>query len=629
MPFDSAEPEPDQVNERPTMVRHVVVGLATAMAVLLYLDRFCLGFLVPFMVEEFSLRPEQRGVLLSVFFWAYALAQVPSGWLTDRFGSRLMLTLYIVLWSLFTGLMGAVQGFLMVLVLRFGCGLAQAGAYPTGASMISKWVPFAGRGQASGIVSVGGRLGGFLAPVLTAYLLLMFVPVSTSSLLTEADLLQPQQLLEDLKSPGEKPTKDHSQKPAGELKDAGTKARTQVVVAIRGLVPESLTYVQNSPSEQQTALLVATLNEVLQMPELFAKVDLSLFDLPAEGRQLAEIPPAELTREQVTRRNRLLLEAAFHDGIRKIYGQGWRPVVLVYGLLGLLVAGAFWLWVRDRPRQHPACNAAEIALIEGKQQTAGCSDTAHTHICRATTVEKGDDAIATPGGCGPQKDALPNAGQLLKPAADRAGALPLIYLLQSPNMWCSSVAQFGTNFGWSFLLLMLPTYLLEVHRLTPLEVGWLSGLPVLVGMIGMVLGGWLTDRLTLALGVRWGRGLPMASTRFLAMAAYLCCLFLDAPLLLIAAFCVVALATDLGTAALWAFNQDVAGRYVGSVLGWGNMWGNVGAAVSPLVLFCIEGSNRWEYRFLACALAFLVAGISALCVDARIPVIPVDSSTRR
>ena len=52
---------------------------------------------------------------------------------------------------------------------------------------------------------------------------------------------------------------------------------------------------------------------------------------------------------------------------------------------------------------------------------------------------------------------------------------------------------------------------------------------LLVGMGGMLMGGWLTDRLTRALGLKWGRRLPMASTRFVAMGAYLACLFLDTP----------------------------------------------------------------------------------------------------
>src|SRR5207247_1372125 len=89
----------------------------------------------------------------------------------------------------FTGLMGVACSFVAILLFRFGCGLAQAGAYPTSANLLSKWVPFAARGWASGVVSTGGRLGGFAAPVLTASLMLAFVPPEKSSRLLPEDLL--------------------------------------------------------------------------------------------------------------------------------------------------------------------------------------------------------------------------------------------------------------------------------------------------------------------------------------------------------------------------------------------------------------------------------------------------------
>src|SRR5262249_49193215 len=159
----------------------------------------------------------------------------------------------------------------------------------------------------------------------------------------------------------------------------------------------------------------------------------------------------------------------------------------------------------------------------------------------------------------------------------------------------------------------------EVYQVPVVQRGWLAGLPILIGMVGMFGGGWLTDRLTRAFGLRWGRRLPMMATRFVAMAAYLSCLFLSSPLAATVAFCVVAVSTDLGTAAVWAFKQDIGGRYVGAALGWGNMWGNLGAFISPLVLTWIIGSDRWDLGFIACAAAFALAGIAAMGVDATSP----------
>jgi sugar phosphate permease len=145
---------------RAAYIRFLVVALTTLISLLLFLDRLCLSFAERYIKEDSQLSNQQMSVLLGSFFFAYALAQVPSGWLSDRYGARLMLVLYILLWSVFTGVMGLAVTFAAVLALRFGCGLAQAGAYPTSGGVVSKWVPFSERGMASGIVSLGGRVGG-------------------------------------------------------------------------------------------------------------------------------------------------------------------------------------------------------------------------------------------------------------------------------------------------------------------------------------------------------------------------------------------------------------------------------------------------------------------------------------
>jgi sugar phosphate permease len=424
----------------PTHVRHYVVALTTQMAILMYLDRICLGQMESSIKKDLSLSDEQVGLMLSAFFWTYALAQVPAGWLSDRFGSRNILTLYILLWSLCTGLMGLATTFAVLLIFRFGCGLAQAGAYPTSGGVLSRWVPVSARGLASGIVSTGGRIGGFIAPVLTAYLMI---------------------------------------------------------------------------------------------------------------------------------------------------GGGWRPVLLLYGLVGVVVAGLFWLVVRDSPRRHPSCNDGERALIEGGR---------------------------------PVQVVGPTRG------------VPLAAILRSRGLWLSSVSQFGTNFGWAFLFTWFPRYLEKVHGIENEQRGLMTSLPLFLGVLAMLAGGWLTDALSRRLGVRWGRGLPMALTRFAATAAFLVCPGLSDPWAVTAAMACVAVATDLGTPALWAYLQDAGGRNVGSILGWGNMWGNIGAALSPLVLSPFIERLEWATVFLICAAAFLLSGVSALGIDATIPIAPpekdpVDTTT--
>jgi len=86
---------------------------------------------------------------------------------------------------------------------------------------------------------------------------------------------------------------------------------------------------------------------------------------------------------------------------------------------------------------------------------------------------------------------------------------------------------------------------------------------------------------------------------------------------------IVGFATDLGTPAIWAYGQDVGGEFVGSVVGWGNMWGNFGAAVSPMfftfVITRAPQDSGWEYAFLACAAVNLLAAAAALRINAAVP----------
>jgi len=81
---------------------------------------------------------------------------------------------------------------------------------------------------------------------------------------------------------------------------------------------------------------------------------------------------------------------------------------------------------------------------------------------------------------------------------------------------------------------------------------------------------------------------------------------------------------DLGVPSLWAFSQDVGGKFTASVMGWGNMWGNLGAAASPILYDMILGETpglaQWNYLFAFCAAMFILSGISSLPFDATKPI---------
>jgi MFS transporter, ACS family, glucarate transporter len=571
MPTSAREPPP---SGSPTRVRYLVVGLATLASLLLYLDRYCLAIAEPYIKEDLGLSRREMAWVYSAFFWTYALAQVPSGFLSDRYGARRMLTLYILAWSVFTGLIGLAGGFVLLLLLRFGFGLAQAGAYPTSAVVIGHWVPQAARGSASGLIAVGGRAGAFLAQFLTALLIVALVPPEVSSRFGPADLLDCPRLCHDLVN---------GRSGLGPLIRAGLPPGIEAALqrhAARYETARKQGGALAGPTAAEREALVRRLNEALRDPALPAAAGLPASVLPEEARSLLARPPADLSPQQRERLNRLVLETAYPESLRKVYGAGWRPVMVIFGLVGLLVAGLSWFLTRDRPALHPWCNEAEVRLIEG---------------------------------------GLP-AGP--PPAGGEVRRAPLGALVRNGRMWLMCASQFGTNIGWVVLVISVPTYLEKAHQVPLEERGFLAGIPVLVGWAGMLIGGWATDRLVRTVGVRWGRALPLGLSRFTAAGAYLACLLGPGPYAATVAFAVVALSTDFGTPATWGFALDVGGRHVGSVLGWGNMWGNLGAAVAPLLVNWVRGDDNWGAVFLMCAGVFLVSGLCALGINAAEPLEP-------
>ena len=395
--FDPSATFTEARDSRPTRVRHVVVFVAILMSIILYLDRYCVSFSERYIKEDLALSESQMGWFISAFFWTYALAQVPAGWLGDRLGSRGVLVLYIVSWSFFTAMIGLAAGFIMLLAMRLGCGLAQAGAYPTAGSLLSRWVPFSRRGFASGLVALGGRTGAVIAPLLTAYLMVVFVPLSIPGELDNAAILNGPALCGRLLPPNnvdlasEKTAAEHrliSFLPDdaqwvvvryGNLVHSYAQAARQLAADVRRSAEQKPAAIIEKPDQrgiparlddlhcdpQDLTVLVAGLNTLLKNPELFSDDDFSRLNMEREARKFLERRQRGETfsAEEIVRFNRLVLEAMFPNEIGKLYVQGWRPVLFVYGIAGLVVAAIFWVCFRNSPGEHPRCNAAEKSLI--------------------------------------------------------------------------------------------------------------------------------------------------------------------------------------------------------------------------------------------------------------------------
>ncbi len=390
---------------------------------------------------------------LGAFFLTYALFQIPMGNLADRYGARKVLALSIAAWSAVTMLTGFVGGFVALLGIRLLLGITEAGAYPAAAGLVKRWAEPEERGLCSSIVAFGGRVGGAIAPWLTAALAAVLVGVA---------------VVEWIITP--------------------------------------------------------------------ATVVLESGDKPAN----------------------------------------WRGVLVVYGMCGLAVAGLFWLVVRD----HPPVSAPPLT--------------------------GGSNEGATPNHAGAKHETA---------LFNRIAALA-----RTRNMWLFGGVQFGVNLGWAFIVTLLPSYLKEAFG-TPLkEVGPMQSAALTIGCVGMIFGGVFTDALRARLGPKYGRSVPICAALSGCAVVFLVIPLLPTAWAVVVALGAMAFLVDMHNPSIWSFAQDVGGKSVGAALGWGNMWGNLGAAVSPIILTEIRHAAGWNTAFVCCGVAFAVAAICGLMLDATKPV---------
>lgn len=146
--------------------RHRVLVLLGLLAIITYLDRACIAVAGPRMQADLHITPAGWGWITGIFFFAYAVFEIPTGALADRLGPRRVLTRIVLWWSAFTSLTGAASNYWALLAIRFSFGVGEAGAFPNFSACISRWFPGVERARALGLVIMAGQLGGALSPLL-------------------------------------------------------------------------------------------------------------------------------------------------------------------------------------------------------------------------------------------------------------------------------------------------------------------------------------------------------------------------------------------------------------------------------------------------------------------------------
>ncbi|HTL68813.1 MAG TPA: MFS transporter [Lacunisphaera sp.] len=439
---------------KPTRARYWVIVFAVTLAVIQYIDRVCISQAMPTIGSEMGLTDAQKGAIFSAFTLAYALFEIPTGWLGDKIGARSVLLRVVLWWSFFTAATGWAWSYVSMLVTRFLFGAGEAGCFPNLTKALGAWLPKVDRTRAQALMWMGARWGGASAPLL--------------------------------------------------------------VVAVMSVV-------------------------------------------------------------------------------------SWRTAFLIFALLGVAWAVAFYLWFRDNPRDHRAVNAAELALLRENEDTI----------------------------CG-------------------HGDVPWGALVTRPTMWLLWGQYFFLSYGWYFFVTWLPTYLKDVRGLeikSNVVMHWLArllegsfsedltlkilsaalaGTPLLFGGFGSILAGVVSSRLikrgvSVALVRRTFGFIGIAGAAALLMASFQ----IQDALLAMLAMGMAGFFNDLTLPGSWATCMDVGGKYAGTVSGSMNMLGNFGGMAGPLVVgWVLTLTHRdWHAVFLVTSVIYSLGALCWLFID---PVTPLE-----
>src|SRR5919109_264483 len=160
-------------------VRWFLVAWLFVLSAVAFLDRVNLSIASAKISEEFAISLVRLGPVFSVFLFGYAIFQTAAGRLADRFGPRLMLTLGLAWWGVFSALTAAIPRTIgyavaILVVIRFLLGAGEAGMFSASNLFVARWVPSDERGKANGIIFAGVGIGSAVTPTLITFLMLHY-----------------------------------------------------------------------------------------------------------------------------------------------------------------------------------------------------------------------------------------------------------------------------------------------------------------------------------------------------------------------------------------------------------------------------------------------------------------------
>jgi MFS family permease len=251
----------------------------------------------------------------------------------------------------------------------------------------------------------------------------------------------------------------------------------------------------------------------------------------------------------------------------------WRAVFVLFGLVGVVWAAAWHRWFRDDPEQHPGVNAAERAwILAGRQPDGG--DHRRWEYWRR--------------------------------------------LFGHRNMLPLCVMYFPNSYGFYFCITWLPTYLHEKHGFGAASLGIFAGLPLILSIVGDLVGGIVTDAVTARFGLRLGRAGVGAAAYALAGAVTFLAAGAREPVAAAVLLAVGTAASMFMLGAAWGTCIDIGGRHSGVVSAAMNTSGQVGSVLSPLMVTYLLGRfGDWNAPVYLIGILFFVGAAAWAFIDPR------------
>lgn len=251
---------------------------------------------------------------------------------------------------------------------------------------------------------------------------------------------------------------------------------------------------------------------------------------------------------------------------------GWRMPFILFGILGLFWAVAWYRFYRDTPAEHASVNVAERRLIEDS-----------VGVQHAT-----------------------------------AKIVPWRRILLSPSVWTLSLMYFCYGYSIDIYLDWFPKYLNADRGFNLTQMGFYASLPLLAGAAGDLLGGTISDRCAKR------HGNLKAARRGVALSGFLLAAVCIVPATLttnsvasVFYSCAAVFGLELTVGVSWAIPLDIGGDYAGSIASVMNTFGNLGSAVSPILLAYLVKLFSWNMPFLVCSWLCVAGALFSLGVNAE------------